>query len=778
MLRRGTIAVLFVLMTTPAWGLVTRLTPLADMLDQATFVVTVTVESLDEKRPAMMLAVEDTLKGKPLGKKLPVLLTGDSRAKRLKETPDLLKRLEAKQTLVVFVTKVESDHLAFVYTNGTWFSLSSTVIEGELRWSFTHLEPYLRQTFKGTTAEMIDTVKDAVAGKKKPPAPDSKEKPGLGPELESKKGAYLIGPLERPRAVIPTVLVGGPLALLALLFPTVFGGWQRWLALLSTAGTNLTLVSLQWWFAESLVGSWWGTPIALWTAMTVASVLGLGWAWRRHVRSVQLGVAPLIATRVELLILLVTSGLGGVTIAACRYLEQALLSPIWLPVVAFIAAMWAGTVYVAWTWLRGARLTPSLATEAAVLTGLVLTSVVLTPALATRAAAGGLVTGEAEARATKAERVWTFTLPEKGAIASSPRVEGDRVYVAAAHDNVFRPYGALYCLDRGTGKPVWAFHDGKKMKQVFSSPVVVGDKVYIGEGFHQDFDCKVYCLDAGTGKKVWEHQTTSHAEATPAVVGGKVYIGAGDDGIFCLSADKGEPVWNFPGFHIDASAAVEGDRLYVGCGVGDVYKTTMAFCLDVRTGKPVWRVPTKYPVWSRPVVSNGFVYVASGNGRLNESATKPGGEVLCLRAGDGSEVWKQPFADGVLARMTADRERLYVGCRDGSVSARRKRDGELVWRRDLGSPVVAGSALEVCSCCEAEGGRLYVGSSEGLLMCLEPATGRVVWSKDLVEQTKVSVELLATPAVEARGARRVYVGLTLVSAARVGELHCYEEREE
>jgi hypothetical protein len=42
----------------------------------------------------------------------------------------------------------------------------------------------------------------------------------------------------------------------------------------------------------------------------------------------------------------------------------------------------------------------------------------------------------------------------------------------------------------------------------------------------------------------------------------------------------------------------------------------------------------------------------------------------------------------------------------------------------------------------------------------------------------VPVELIATPALDVRGgARRLYVATTLVSAARAGELLCFEERQ-
>src|SRR5262249_10222543 len=153
---------------------------------------------------------------------------------------------------------------------------------------------------------------------------------------------------------------------------------------------------------------------------------------------------------------------------------------------------------------------------------------------------------------TPGRLVWTFRAPDKGGISSSPLVDGDRIYIAASHDSVFTSYGALYCLDRANGNLIWTFHDDKKMKSVFSSPCSADGKVFIGEGFHQDANCKLYCLRANNGQKVWEFQTESHTESSPCVVNGKVYFGAGDDGLYCVDAATGKEVWHFPGFHIDA----------------------------------------------------------------------------------------------------------------------------------------------------------------------------------------------------------------------------------
>ena len=763
-------------------AVITRLMPLAEVLEETTFIVTAKVDKLDPKRPGMVLTIDEVLKGKPGFKALPVLLEGDRRAIGLKEPPQLLRRLAVKLPLVVFINKSGERWTAVCYTNGTWFSMTAVKVDGELRWAFSHLEPYLRRTYKGTTKEMVQTVRDALAGKRKPPRPNSKEKPGLGPEVPAKKTSSLDE--ERPvHAVIPTVLVGGPLAMLAMLFPTVFGGWKRWLVLISTASTNSTLYTLHWWYADDLAGTWWGTPVVLWTAMGVIDVIGVVWAWQRHLALVHAGEAPACPAPAELLVLGILAIVGIGILVTFHLLEQKLLTPAWLPLVAFCVAIWLGCLYALYAWLRGPRMMPALGTEAVVLTGLLLASLVLGTTLQGRAVAGGLEEGDQQQdEGVSVRHVWKFRLPAKGAISSSPVVAGERVYIAAAHDSVFRPHGALYCLDRGTGEVVWSFSNNKEMKPVFSTPVVADGKIYLGEGFHQDYECRVYCLDAASGKKLWDFQAGSHTESTPWLAAGRLYIGAGDDGLYCLDAASGKKRWNFPSFHIDAPPLVADGKVYAGCGIGDTFKTTALFCLDAtRQGKPIWRMNTDYPVWSRPVVSAGFVYAGTGNGRLNESADAPAGAVLCLRARDGEVIWKTKFPDGVLGPLGADRRHLFFGCRDGSFCCLRRKDGSLAWRRDLGSAVVAGPALEGTNP-EAPAGRLYAASIAGHLTCLESRTGKRFWSRDLAALAKTEVELIATPALEALrdpdGSEvwRLYVGVTLVSTGRAGELHCFEDR--
>jgi len=135
--------------------------------------------------------------------------------------------------------------------------------------------------------------------------------------------------------------------------------------------------------------------------------------------------------------------------------------------------------------------------------------------------------------------VWAFEAVERGAIVSSPYVAQDRVYVGAIQDQGLASTGAVYCLDRATGKAIWEFDNDGTMQHMYSSPCVAEGRLYIGEGMHANQVCNLYCLDPGTGKKLWNFETAGHIESSPCVVENKVLFGSGDDGLYCLETKTG-----------------------------------------------------------------------------------------------------------------------------------------------------------------------------------------------------------------------------------------------
>jgi outer membrane protein assembly factor BamB len=848
-----------VLLGAPVRAVVTTPTPLASILSdkQYRYIVVAKVDAFDADKLTMVLKVDEHLKGKAPFARLPVNLK--SREKTAKEQiPVLTKRLGEKLPVVLFIKDLEDgDYTGFVYTNGTWFMMIGKTPDGAdaPRWLFTELEPYLRRTFKGTTAEMRQVVIDGLSGKKAPPPWDEKEKPGVGPEVKPENEEEASGSLSPQRqaraqrspllgaagsqtlvaaptfAVIPSVIIGGPLAILAMIFPTWFGGWRRWLALISGLCTVSTVIFVYWMWGHHFATSAWGGDLAQWLMITVIVVLSAAWAWQRHVRRLRTGEAPAAPSRAEFIVLGVLALIAFGTLAICWKLGVRLTSPSWLILapmgiaavfgMAFVALarrqpraetpweeldLWTpaapsgnghaalehasssgGTAVavaekprVATTSPTAPPRAPALATEVVMLTVMAVACTALAGALEPRGVGPGTAVSELFL-VHGGDKVWMYRPDVSGLIASSPLVVGDRVYVGATLGS----QGVVFCLDRATGKVIWDTRKSLKwMKHIsISSPVLVDGKLYIGEGFHQDSNCKVYCINAETGKEVWNYPTGSHTESSPFVAEGKVYIGAGDDGLYCLDAKTGDELWHYNGLHIDANPLVHEKRLYVGAGEGDVQTETAILCLDAESGKEVWKRRLDLPAWGSPVLAGDRVFFGIGNGRFDASDLgKPAGAVLCVNASDGETDWRFDTRDGVLCRPSVDRCRVWCGCRDGNLYCLDRRTGKLHWKRDLGSPVVTAAAVVRC----APGGlanAVYALGSEGQTFCLEPNTGAVYWQHDLTDGGRLAVTLWSSPSLtvaghdQARETRQLIFGATLGSVdAPSPAVFCFKDR--
>ena len=97
----GTSLLLLLIVTTPTLAVIIRLTPLSQVVEEAEVILVARVDKLDPDRPAMILALDETLKGTALSKSMPVLLKGNAGAIKRKEPPQLLKRLARLDVLLI-----------------------------------------------------------------------------------------------------------------------------------------------------------------------------------------------------------------------------------------------------------------------------------------------------------------------------------------------------------------------------------------------------------------------------------------------------------------------------------------------------------------------------------------------------------------------------------------------------------------------------------------------------------------------------------------------------
>ena len=813
--RLSLAAVGLLVVALPAPAVILKLTPLKEVLDGEQLIFVATVEKLDPDKPAVVLKVAEKLKGEAPFETLPVNLTGDAEAKKGGHTKVILDRLDPARKVVVFATKDGATYHAMAFTEGTWFSLRGAVGDDgkAVRWAFLHAEPYLRRTFKGTTAELKKVVEDGLAGKAVPPEPNPKEPAGYGPAVERGTGNPEPGagdqkpptvlrsgfrvPGSALLAVIPSFVLVGPLALVAALFPGVAArlavGMRRWRAFLVVAGVNSTLALVYWLLRdqEVLPDLGWVVSYQGFTAMLLASTtVGLIWAGCRYRRMAaddpavtavpragEVGALAGLAAFVGL-ILVVARLLGGSWTAAAFDLPMREFTLIGLGLVAALG-------YAGYRLLtrRSDGADPavrlSLSGEAVGLGVLFLGGVVALLVGGDRATVAGPI-GAAEGgghdpgRArVRLANVQVFEVPAAHQVMSGVTAAGDRLYFGTAKKTGFRESGAVVALDRHTGREVWSHADG--VRPVFCTPSAAGGKVYCGEGLHTDAGCRLLCLDAGTGRPAWPQpfETGSHTEGRPWVADGKVYFTAGDDGLFCADAATGAKVRRFAGkdqqFHIDGPAAVSGGLVFAGSGL----YTPALLAVDAASGKELWRSPQQLRSFGPPLVLGDTVVYGLGTGNLLSDVfeypeeerpveASPAGAVVCVEAATGKEVWKRPLPRAVHTPLAADGLFVYATCRDGAVYCLSRRTGAVRWSLGLGGPLTAG----VAAAADADGVpvAVYAVSAEGRVVCLSPYTGKVLWARDLREDAggRLVEELLSTPAVVADGAKRtVYVGAQL-----------------
>jgi outer membrane protein assembly factor BamB len=113
------------------------------------------------------------------------------------------------------------------------------------------------------------------------------------------------------------------------------------------------------------------------------------------------------------------------------------------------------------------------------------------------------------------------------------------------------------------------------------------------------------------------------------------------------------------------------------------------------------------------------------------------GDLVCLKAADGTEVWrknlKKDFGGRFMARWAycesplIDGDKLVCtpGGKDATVVALDKKSGEVVWKAQVPDGNGAGYASPIVI--EAAGHRQYVHFLEGGLVGIDAASGKVLW---------------------------------------------------
>lgn len=286
-------------------------------------------------------------------------------------------------------------------------------------------------------------------------------------------------------------------------------------------------------------------------------------------------------------------------------------------------------------------------------------------------------------------RRWLVTL--KAAVKATPLVV-DGVVVAASVT------GETVCIDAKTGDERWRVQLADPLQLwVYLSPVTDGTRVFVG-------DVGRFCaLDLATGSLLWSRGDLGQQEnltsfAYPAVVDGRLLVGfAGQlPDLWALDPATGATVW---------PSGQVGRSIY--SGTQDELVTTLPRSLMAG-------------ITCDPEADD--VYVVRLGSRLER-----------LRAVDGSVVWSVPFWGWFNpAPPVVCGESVIATAGTGQVWSYRRRDGQLLWRSDVGrpAPLAFGAyrrdgAVTLAAPTVVDG-KLLVATGDGRILALNALDGRLV----------------------------------------------------
>jgi outer membrane protein assembly factor BamB len=237
------------------------------------------------------------------------------------------------------------------------------------------------------------------------------------------------------------------------------------------------------------------------------------------------------------------------------------------------------------------------------------------------------------------------------------------------------------------GALAWKF---KTAGRVISSPLVVGEVVYVGST-----DGGVYAVHKADGTQRWKFETEGPVNSSPAFHDGLVLVSSVDGNVYAIDAATGTKRWQF---------ATRGERRFTAPGIHGAIPRTE-------------RMPDPFDVFlSSPTVVNGVVYIGSGDQH-----------VYALDAATGNLKWSFAAGDVIHAAPAVEGGTVYIGSWDRNLYALDAATGRERWRYTTGNDTVIYNQIGIASSAAVSNGTVYVGGRDGHFHAVDAHTGALKW---------------------------------------------------
>lgn len=199
-------------------------------------------------------------------------------------------------------------------------------------------------------------------------------------------------------------------------------------------------------------------------------------------------------------------------------------------------------------------------------------------------------------------------------------------------------------LDARTGENLWRLDRDQRMN--WTSPAVFrkggeGDLVLLQS------PTRITAHEPRTGNVAWTYEAECHPISSPVVVGDTVYVPSG--GLLALKCPdpSAAPAFVWQQNKLPAGSAspvIHDGNVYVVSSAG------VLSCGSAGTGNPLWQLRLEGQFWATPIVSGNRLVAVSQDGLA---------QVVDLSGKQGKVVGKHPFAEPVLATPAAADGALY-----------------------------------------------------------------------------------------------------------------------
>ncbi|MCI0642473.1 MAG: PQQ-binding-like beta-propeller repeat protein [Gemmataceae bacterium] len=375
-----------------------------------------------------------------------------------------------------------------------------------------------------------------------------------------------------------------------------------------------------------------------------------------------------------------------------------------------------------------------------------------------------------------------WAIPSKDHYIAAPVPAGDRLLVSGLGAFNVGQFACLSIDPKISERLLWSKTTPALKLPSVSSPAILKDKLYFGDGMHQTNGATLYCLDLVKGGTVWQHPVPGnlvHLEGAPTIEVGKVYIGGGAAGVLCVDMHalslegktldpagvekalaqrwkelqakyeidrKKDPDFAIPPneeqlpkpnpkrvwqqgkdkWHVDAPVAFAQGKILVASAFLDKEQIgdRALYCLDAKSGDVLWRKPLPLNPWGGPSVEGDTIVLSGSSIGYYPNALKGArGMIAAFDLKSGAEKWQKEIPAGVVGCAALADGAAIVTATDGKIRAFNLADGERRWIYDSKVPYFAPAAIAK--------GVVYAGDFKGAIHAVDLKSGGKQWILDL-----------------------------------------------